>query len=349
MIEINKKARPLIALIPDIENWALANIAEQLNKHLSRYYEFRIIPMSTVNDIIKLLYMVRDCDLVHFFWRGDLLSVFSPNAMNYYRDIGITFNEFRRQIIDNKPFSISVNDHLYLDDQSLDINEKIFSIAANYYVCSKKLYDIYCGKTFCPKPMAVLEDGVDTALFSPRNTERLNKLAGRKLIVGWSGNSKWCSFIEDFKGVNTVLKPALKQLQDEGRPVDFHFADRSEGMIPHDQMPEYYSKIDLYVCTSKIEGTPNPVMEAMACGVPVISTDVGVVPQVFGEKQKEFILKERSIECLKEAIIRLLENPHLLTELSHENLMQIKDWDWSIKAAAFKDYFDRCLSGFKRV
>ncbi|WZB73295.1 glycosyltransferase family 4 protein [Achromobacter xylosoxidans] len=44
-------------------------------------------------------------------------------------------------------------------------------------------------------------------------------------------------------------------------------------------MPAYYNSLDLYVCPSAIEGTPNPVLEAMACGVPVISTDVGIVPK----------------------------------------------------------------------
>ena len=57
-------------------------------------------------------------------------------------------------------------------------------------------------------------------------------------------------------------------------------------MIAHEDMPEYYNGIDIYVCTSRTEGTPNTVLEAMACGVPVISTDVGIVPEVFGEKQK---------------------------------------------------------------
>lgn len=108
-------------------------------------------------------------------------------------------------------------------------------------------------------------------------------------------------------------------------------------------MPDYYSKIDVLVCTSKIEGTPNPVLEAMACGVPVISTDVGVVPQVFGELQKSFILEERSVQALSDAITRLISEPGLLAELSEENLRKIESWDWSVQAKRFGDYFSSLL------
>lgn len=114
-------------------------------------------------------------------------------------------------------------------------------------------------------------------------------------------------------------------------------------MIPHEKMPEYYNSIDVYICASKTEGTPAPVLEAMACGIPIISTDVGIVPEAFGEKQKEFIMEERTKECLKSKMKKLIENKEYFEELSKENLEQIKKWDWKIISLQYKEFFDENL------
>jgi glycosyltransferase involved in cell wall biosynthesis len=192
-------------------------------------------------------------------------------------------------------------------------------------------------------PAAILPDGVDLAKFSPDNLQRFDTASERPLVLGWVGNSKWANHLGDPKGLHTILKPAIEELRSEGLNIEEFFADRQIRMIAHADMPAYYNKIDVLICTSEIEGTPNPVLEAMACGVPVITTDVGIVPQAFGELQKEFILPERNVATLKDAIRRLFKDPSLLQKLSAENLTSIAPWNWPIMAAQFGPFFHKAL------
>lgn len=344
------RGKTKIALIIDTDNWAFGNIARQLEKHLSSRFDFVVIPMDVVDNIDQVLLMAKDCDVIHFFWREHLALIGTPYYRGYVESMGLPYEQFHERFVAGKLLSTSVYDHLLLKDDELSARARIFSeVVAGYTVGSEKLGAIYSDIAGYPVPTALIEDGVDLSKFRPQNLERFQTVGQRELVIGWVGNSKWADEIEDFKGVHSILKPAIEKLQREGVAVRSLFADRQERFIPHDQMPEYYSKIDVYVCTSKIEGTPNPVLEAMACGVPVISTDVGIVPQAFGELQKEFILPERSVEALVDSILRMVQEPELLTRLSMENMDRIKAWDWSIKAGKFGAYFDQLLESKKNV
>ena len=205
---------------------------------------------------------------------------------------------------------------------------------------SRKLLDVYnSDDRILMKPSAVISDGVDTSLFVPAGLERFQSenLQNRTIRIGWAGNSQWV--VGDLKGINTILRPAVSALQEAGYNVELITSDRLNRMIPHDEMPGFYNGIDVYVCASSCEGTPNPVLEAMACGVPVVSTDVGLVPELFGDKQKHFILKERSVECMVDTLKVLLDSPELFEQLSRENLSQIKPWDWKIMTDHMREYF----------
>lgn len=333
-----------IALIIDTDNWAFGNISRQLERYLSDRFDFMVIPMDIIDNINQVLMMTRDCEIIHFFWREHLTLIGTPYYRSYVELLGLSYLEFEQRFITAKRISTSIYDHLLLKPEELEGRQNIFTdLVTSYTVGSEKLNSIYSNVPGYPKPFIVAEDGVDLTLFYPQSLGRLQNVGQRSLVVGWVGNSKWASELEDFKGVHTILKPALEQLQAEGLAITPFFADRQECFIPHDQMPDYYRKIDVLVCTSKIEGTPNPVLEAMACGVPVISTDVGIVPQAFGPLQQRFILEERSVDCLKAKIRLLSGSAKILTELSTENLKSIRDWDWSIKAENFGRFFSAML------
>lgn len=341
-----KSEKPKIALVIDKEGWAFDNIAAQITDKLGDFYEFKKIYLSDFDNLIDILLLAEDCKVIHFFWRplaGSFYDSCSKQKLSY---LGMTNDDFYKKYILGKCISVAVYDHLLLDGEERIHTEKLFSdnnsIVNSYTVSSLKLKKIYeKDERIIMKPTAVTPDGVDLSLFKPHQLERFRNMENRTIRIGWVGNSKWQ--VSDLKGINTIIRPAIEILKKQGYDVELVTSDRQNKMIPHDKMPEFYAGIDLYICASIYEGTPNPVLESMACGVPVISTDVGLVPECFGNLQKEFILESRSVKCLVDKLKYLLDRKEVFAELSDENLTQIMCWDWKIIVQNFKRYFEDCL------
>lgn len=337
-----------IALIVDVKDWAFYNIAKNVSEILKNKYEFKIIPLEELNgNIISGFLECKDCDLIHFFWRGYLGLLDEDFAKQYAESIGTNIEDFKKQFVYNKIITTAIYDHLFISE-NYDLTKKVIGYSDNYYTSSKKLFDIYSNKKSLKKPTMVITDGVDLKKFFPVNVERFNIDKQSKLVIGWVGNSAWGKDGEDTKGVNTILKPAINELISEGYNIEMNFADKQIEMMPHDEMNEYYSKIDVYICTSTIEGTPNPVLESMACGVPIISTNVGIVPEVFGKNQQDYILNDRTISELKKAVIQIYKNRKILKKLSEENIKRIKKWSWKQKAKNFDKFFRKSLKVNKK-
>lgn len=186
----------------------------------------------------------------------------------------------------------------------------------------------------CP-PIMLIEDGVDTELFKPLPFPKKSDDAYGTL-VGWTGNSarmtpggppdqKGCEFLKD------VCKTA-------GVPL-VYLDSSSGGAWPHDEMPDFYKDITWYACASHKEGTPNPVLEAMACGRPVISTPVGLVPKLVEDGVNGFIVprqREAWIGALRE--IRGIPFPKL-QKMGKAARKAAEGFSWKIKAEQFREAF----------
>ncbi|MEM7443186.1 MAG: glycosyltransferase family 4 protein [Pseudomonadota bacterium] len=326
--------RPSVLLCLDTPNWAFDNIADQIIRYhgdrfaFERYYMAGPVgyPHVFLNQVFHIM---EPFDIIHFFWREDVQHLLNPEAM--FR-AATEFQLNPEQLFDRLSHPVitaSVYDHLFLEPQHHPWRERAFWYMDGYSVPSEVLNEIYRGIDMFPDPLAVITDGVDLERFQPRNLERLKDL-DRPLRVGWVGNSTWGGDPKrDAKGLHSILNPAIEALRDDGHEIEQHYADSTVYRRSRDEMVEYYGEIDVLVCSSEIEGTPNPVLEAMASGVPVVSTRVGIVPNVLGAKQSGYILSERAVAPMADTLRRLIENRPTLSELSAENLQSIKAWNWA--------------------
>ncbi len=326
-----------IAFVVDRPGWAFDNIAHCLKPHLSGRYEADIFYISDyAQDIAKLfanLFINNTYDNIHFMWREVYFNFIRNKAIleKVYKISQMTVEKFAERL-SGPVVTATVYDHLFLNDEEIQERQQCFGVLDGYSTSSEILSRTY-GQCYSSPPTEVTEDGVDLDLFSPRSLDRFTRQDDGALIVGWAGNSAWAKskFDGDPKGFHTVLLPAIEKLQAEGLDVVGRFADRAVEWRPRHAMPQYYAELDVLVCASEVEGTPNPVLEAMACGVPIISTNVGIVESVFGRKQSDFILSERTHKQLANKLRLLHANRDKLRSLSNENLESIRGWSWKAK------------------
>jgi len=105
------------------------------------------------------------------------------------------------------------------------------------------------------------------------------------------------------------------------------------GWIPHDQLPDYLNKLKLLVLPSYTEGLPNIMLEAMACGTPVLATSVGAIPDVIKDGETGFLLENNSPECIAETALKILHMPDDKLEKVSDNARALVEEKFTFEAA----------------
>jgi len=83
------------------------------------------------------------------------------------------------------------------------------------------------------------------------------------------------------------------------------------GWIDHNNLPGYLNQIRLLIIPSSTESGPITLLEAMACGTPVLATRVGMIPDIIRDGETGFILENNSPGCIVENVTRALSSPDL--------------------------------------
>lgn len=335
--------KPRIVLAIDYADWAFIRIAEAIVAHVPDY-EFAIVPLTDLSSDLHLRLMAKDADLIHYFFRGFARNAVSEAyATHKLGQLAPTF----RALVDatGAPgLTSGVHDDVDQDEASLAEYREMFQRIRGYYVCNRKLKRRYDAFEGLRRPWGIIDDGVDTALFCPRTGRRERSRPSDPLVVGWVGNADWGAPGHDHKGFHSIVRPAIERLAGTRLQVRGHFAERTLEPIPYEAMPDYYAQIDVLVCASLSEGTPQPVLQAMACGVPIVSTDVGIVRDAFGPLQAGYILRERSVDALSEALARLAGEPETMKAMGAESLRLAPAWDWSRKVPRYGAFFAAMLA-----
>jgi len=116
--------------------------------------------------------------------------------------------------------------------------------------------------------------------------------------------------------------PIARAVQDSGLQGCVHFT----GYIPDEDLPALYSAADLFAFPSLYEGFGLPVLEAMACGTPVVTSNSSSLPEVVGDAA--LLVDPYDVEALAEAMRQILADPQLAEDLRQRGLQRASEFSW---------------------
>lgn len=116
--------------------------------------------------------------------------------------------------------------------------------------------------------------------------------------------------------------------------------------VPFRELPQLYRRLDLYLITSFLEGGPLTLLEAGASGVPIISTPVGLSPEILSQNGCGKLLKGFDSDEIAAAVIDDIEHQEKAKERASFLLKEIRQhWDWKY---TYKDVHRTYLEIAKR-
>jgi glycosyltransferase involved in cell wall biosynthesis len=113
------------------------------------------------------------------------------------------------------------------------------------------------------------------------------------------------------------------------------------------QVVRYYQAADVYIHAAKADTFPNTVIEALACGIPVVATSIGGIPEQLDDGENGFLVSPKAHEEIATAIQQLLQNPSLCSQMSSRAAEKARrQFDMNRMADAYLQWYHQILSNF---
>ena len=158
-------------------------------------------------------------------------------------------------------------------------------------------------------------NGVDHEVFRPCKPIGI----GSSLRIGYAGTKK-----RDWKeGITDYIEKLANYPE-----LEVHIATPQENYVPRDRMPEFFNNTDVYVCASRSEGFSLAVLEAAACGRPVVTTRVGGCEELVQDGHNGFFV-ERDLNAIAERLRFLKDHPERLISMGAQMRADVEErWTW---------------------
>lgn len=277
-----------------------------------------IVNCIKIANIIRKLFKKREPDvIISFGYEGFFIpyikdkSIFIAASHNFLSQIGVR-NFLRLRWLN--PFNLGRL--LYLTSVFIDKSTKG---KADFVQCPSRFAARQCETIYrIPKnKIFVVHNGIDLSRFTIRPQPKEKTI----LFVGGTSQHKGLDILihalplilEKHPDAKLIIVGEMKKEEKELINIadELGVSERISwiGLVSQERIFEFYKKAYLAVFPSRLESFLLAALEAMACGIPIIVTDVGIMPEIINDKSNGLLMEQEDFKGLAEKIIYLLNNP----------------------------------------
>jgi len=201
--------------------------------------------------------------------------------------------------------------------------------------------------------IGVVPCGVNLELFQPMDREMARQQLGLtddKVILfvgrieplkGIEQLLKAVSYLTDIQGLRLIIvggdeysQYEMERLQKLSHDLNIHKSVIFPGVVKHERLPYYYSAADVCVIASYYESFGLVALESLACGTPVVATDVGNLKNIIRQEEAGYIVPDNNPASLAEKIALVLSRPGPDTSSTESIRASVGEFSWSNIAEA---------------
>ena len=135
-----------------------------------------------------------------------------------------------------------------------------------------------------------------------------------------------------------------KNLETQARELGIEQFVEFCGFKNPEEIKELLLGSDIFALPSISEGMPIALLEAMACGLPVVASDIRGIRQIIKNGENGYLAPVGDEEKIKEALLNLINSPEQRLAMRAKNLAVTKNYDWQNIASRYLQIFEKIIS-----
>lgn len=331
--------KPLVILLVNTGFWSVGEIGRQIVRRFGDKYDFLFLPEAVIarrSDVLNQALLRADliCCMnesgVPLLGSLRSADVSLPPIITWIHHV-TSWNEEHEAAARNSDMIIAVTPGW---------RDRIAAFAPNCRVETVRVgvdLDYFSPKTTSRRKLGLPEEGFIVGFFGARGSDNDGGRKGMDVLLTILRNAG--KAIPQLHAV--LVGPGWDEFTAEFRAAGSNATNF--GFVPRSEIPALYSALDVYLVTARVEGGPMTVLESLACGTPVISTRVGLVPDVVVEGINGFTAEIGDANSLTKFVTTTASDLQLQNSLKSAARRSVEEYSWTKMLSPFEALMDELI------